>query len=286
MGAPRVLPALLAPAALALGLLACSSAPQPVSPAKPGRAPEAEPSPSSTSVAPAPAPAPTAEPAKTEPTPGPKPEQPASAAAGAGSSVVVIDPGTEEGRPRSLVEAAKAERERRAQAGEPTVVITNKSLAHSSGQLTHAQPKRTKAEAKGKAAAAAPHDEAYWRKRGLDIRVRWRRSTEDVERLQQEAADLRRRFYSQADPAVRDAQIKPEWDRTLELLDKARLDIVAATGELDAFMEEGRRAGALPGWLREGTDQEPEHKPAPPAPTDSIEPPILPPPPVLRDGPP
>jgi len=190
---------------------------------------------------------------------------------------VVINPGQDDSQPRSLVEAARAERERKAHAGEPAAVITNKTLAKSTGQLTYAQPKKGKAQppAVEKSAAVAPRDEAYWRKRGVEIRVRWRKATEDVDRLQKEARDLRRRFYSQDDPAVRDAQIKPEWDHTLELLDRARLEVDASKSELDAFMEEGRRAGALPGWLNEGTDQEPEKKPAPPSQPEAIEPPVL-----------
>ena len=250
--------------ALALSLAACSQAPkpQPVAAAKPAAQPAA-----------------TAAPATPA---GEKPAAaPAKDATGA-ASVVVIDPGEEEGGSKSLVEAARAERQRKAHAGEPVAVITNKTLAHSSGQLTQAKP--AGGQSKGKEAAAGKpakpasgvHDEAYWRQRGLDIRVRWRKASEDVDRLEKEAAELRRRFYAQDDPAVRDAQIKPEWDRTLELLDKARLDVKASEAELAAFMEEGRRAGALPGWLREGTDKEPEKKPAPPAPTESMEPQVLP----------
>lgn len=251
--------------ALALGLGACSQAPkpQPVSAAKPA----------------------TAQPAATAAPAAPAAEKPVSTPAKGDVSsggVVVIDPGEEEGGPKSLVDAARAERQRKAHAGEPVAVITNKSLPHSSGQLTQAKPAGSKTKGK-EAAAGKPakptsevHDEAYWRQRGLDIRVRWRKASEDVDRLEKEAAELRRRFYAQDDPAVRDAQVKPEWDRTLELLDKARLDVKASEAELAAFMEEGRRAGALPGWLREGTDKEPEKKPAPPSPTESMEPQVLP----------
>lgn len=258
--------ACLALAALVLLLAACSHAPRPASPAKTTATPAAPQSPPTSAAAPA---------------------QPATAAKEEGSStqsgnVVVIDQGQDESRPKSLVEAARAERERKSHAGQPTAVITNKSLARSTGQLTHAQPAKgsTAKSTKAVEKPAAAHDEAYWRRRGLDIRVRWRQATEDADRLEKAAAELRRRFYSQDDPAVRDAQIKPEWDRTLELLDHARLDIVASKAELAAFMEEGRRAGALPGWLREGADQEPEKTVEPASPLESIEPP------VLKEGPP
>jgi hypothetical protein len=248
-------------AAIILPLAACSQAPQPVKPATPATQPTAAPAPDQAPAA-----------AKPAPPPASAPDKPAAA-----GGVVVIDPGQDDSQPRSLVEAARAERERKAHAGEPAAVITNKTLAKSTGQLTYAQPKKGKAQppAVEKSAAVAPRDEAYWRKRGVEIRVRWRKATEDVDRLQKEALDLRRRFYSQDDPAVRDAQIKPEWDHTLELLDRARLEVDASKSELDAFMEEGRRAGALPGWLNEGTDQEPEKKPAPPSPPEAIDPPVL-----------
>jgi hypothetical protein len=252
---------------LLLGACAQAPKPQPVSAAK-AEAPAAQPA-----AAAAPAPPPAEKPAATSPRDKDVSE----------GGVVVIDPGEEEGSPKSLVEAARAERQRKAHAGQPVAVITNKTVAHSTGQITQAQPagaaKKGK-EAAGPGAKATVHDEAYWRQRGLDIRVRWRKASDDVERLEKEAAELRRRFYAQDDPAVRDAQIKPEWDRTLELLDNARLDVKSTEAELAAFMEEGRRAGALPGWLREGAEKEPEKKPEPAAPTESMEPP------VLKEGPP
>jgi hypothetical protein len=251
---------------LLLGACAQTPKPQPVSAAKTEKPPAATAQPAAA--------APTHPPATKSATAPPKDRD---AAAG---GVVVIDPGDEEGSPKSLVEAARAERQRKAHAGQPVAVITNKTAAHSTGQLTQAQPAARKGKEAAPGPKAAVHDEAYWRQRGLDIRVRWRKASDDVERLEKEAAGLRRRFYGEDDPAVRDAQIKPEWDRTLELLDNARLDVKSSEAELAAFMEEGRRAGALPGWLREGAEKEPEKKPEPAAPTESMEPP------VLKEGPP
>ena len=46
--------------------------------------------------------------------------------------VDVVDPGGERG-PVTLVEAARAERERRARSGPPVAVITDKNVAHSKG---------------------------------------------------------------------------------------------------------------------------------------------------------
>jgi hypothetical protein len=200
--------------------------------------------------------------------------------------VVVVDPGDDAAsHPKTLAEAARAERERRSHAGEPVAVITNKSLPHSKGQITYAQP-TTKTGEKGKAGAAKGadkgdgRDEAYWRQRGLEIRKRWRAAADEIHLLEQEVADWRRKFYSTDDPAVRDGQVKPEWDRALDRLRRKRDEVTSTQHELEVFLEDGRKAGALPGWLREGGELEPTPVPPPPAPTDAIEPP------QLTEGPP
>ncbi len=41
-------------------------------------------------------------------------------------------------------------------------------------------------------------------------------------------------------------------------LEAAKRRVVEKERELEAFVEEGRRAGALPGWLREGIELEPK----------------------------
>jgi hypothetical protein len=248
---------------------ACSQKPQPVTGAKP--APSA-PAPS-TAAAPPTAPA---EPAPAKPEPS------------RDGKVVVVDPGDDPAHhPKTLVEAAREERERRAHAGEPVAVITNKTLPHSKGQMTYAQPGAKPAGEKAIAAEAdkakekgEARGETYWRQRGLEIRQRWHRAADEVAKLEQSVADWRRRFYSEDDPAVRDAQVKPEWDRALDRLQHQKEEVLATQRELDGFLEEGRRAGALPGWLREGNDLEPAPPPPPPSPTEAIEPPQLP------DGPP
>jgi hypothetical protein len=79
---------------------------------------------------------------------------------------------------------------------------------------------------------------------------------------------------------VRDTQVKPEWDRVLERLEATRARVETRKRELSELLEEGRRAGALPGWLREGVEQEPivEEPEEEIVPHQSIEPPIVDPP--------
>ncbi len=202
---------------------------------------------------------------------------------------VVVDPGGGDGRPVSLAEAAHAEKERRAHAGQPVAVINDKTLPKyaAKGQITVAEPKEKKeaagAPAAGTAAAEPLRDEQYWRGRALDIRERWHQAAEDVKKLEQRSTELRQKFYLESEDFIRDNQIKPEWDRVLDKLRQARLDVEATQKELAAFLEEGRAAGALPGWLREGEDEEPEppkQEEKPPA--EAIDAPILEPPPGGR----
>lgn len=182
-------------------------------------------------------------------------------------TVVVIDSGSaDEGQtPKSLAEAAREERDRRAQAGKPVAVIDNQNLAeYSRGQkLTiaeegaGAQPAASAQETED-AVAKAMRDEAYWRDRGLQIRRHWRESTDKIVELEGKSEELRRRFYAADDPYQRDSQIKPEWDHTLDELDATRRDAERAELDLERFLTEGRQAGAFPGWLREGAELEPE----------------------------
>jgi hypothetical protein len=189
--------------------------------------------------------------------------------------VDVVDPGGDAGNV-SLVQAAKAERERRSHSGEPIAVITDKSLPHmAKGQLTFADKK--KGVEKPAAAPVDARDEQYWRGRALDIRTRWREAADEVKDLEKSAAGWRRRFYAENDPYQRDGQIKPEWDRVLDRMGKAREEAEAAKKELEEFMDEGRRAGALPGWLREGSENEPveeKKKDREPGTVEPKEPPI------------
>jgi len=240
---------------LAAGIWGCASSPSPPPPV--------------TRTTPAPLPPPSAPPP--DPPPASKsPENPPGA-------VDVVDPGGDKG-PVSLVQAAKAERERRSHAGEPAVVITDKSLPLlPKGQVTYAKPGQKKAAAKpGDKAAETARDEQYWRGRAVEIRTRWRDAADEVKDLELSAAGWRRRFYAENDPSIRDSQVKPEWDRVLDRLGRARAEVEAAKKELDGFLEEGRRAGALPGWLREGAEREPveEKKSKEPGTLESKEPSI------------
>lgn len=212
----------------------------------------------------APPPAPKTKPAEPVPaaTPAPTPT-PTPAPPSTPPNTEVLDSGGEQaGSTRSLAEAARAAREQRAHAAPPAHVITDKNLKQyaAKGQITVANPaKRAETEEE----TAPVRDEQYWRSRALEVRLRWRKAADDVKELEQSAAGWRRRFYAENDPYVRSGQIKPEWDRVLDRLEVARAEVEASRAELAELLEEGRTAGALPGWLREGVDQEPKEEPEP-----------------------
>lgn len=191
-----------------------------------------------------------------EPPPPPPPPPPAE------PLTVVIDQVPDEAPPPSLLEASRLARERRRDALPPAVVITNKNLAEYAkrGSLTVATPK-----AKEEGATAAPpidgRDETYWRSEVLRLRQSWREAHDERIALEKDAEQLRFRFYAERDIRFRDSEIKPVWDRTLDRLTEVRLEIERLQVDLEVFLDEGRRAGALPGWLDEGIELEPEERP-------------------------
>ena len=107
------------------------------------------------------------------------------------------------------------------------------------------------------AAPGAPSDEDYWRGQALKIRLDWKAAVKAVDELERQVEELRRRFYEEDDPFYRDNQIKPSWDRALDTLADARVRAAEQERRLSRLLEDGRRSGALPGWLREGIEFEP-----------------------------
>lgn len=228
-------------------------------------------------------------PPSTEEMPGAQPREEAPSVAGKDRrsvETVVIEGGeSTEVTPRTLFEASRAERARRASSQQPIAVITNRNLEEyaEGGQLTvlgappadggaeegprnsrdaagEAEQPSAEAASPSTAGRASPDvlTEEFWRTQALKLRLGWKEAVEEITRLQEEVSDLRRRFYEEDDPFFRDNEIKPAWDRALQALEDARDRAVRLEHQLESFLEAGRRAGALPGWLREGLEYEPE----------------------------
>ncbi len=266
---------------LALITVACSSAP------KPERLP-----PQTMSSAPLPPVSEEAGPDPREPIAPLETESETDADEQRSPLTVVIDDGADTRvRGPSLVEAAAAERKRRETSERSTTVVTDKNLGQFRGaQLTEmggspASPPREPGQqssnepasttpsdapgtsgagepsstgSAGKAARDAGDEEAYWRGRVLKARMNWAAAVEENHHLKSKVAELRQRFYAEEDPYYRDSQIKPSWDRALDRLGETREEIEEYRIEVRSVLEAGRRASALPGWLREGIDLEPD----------------------------
>lgn len=198
----------------------------------------------------------------------------------------------------SLAEVARAERERRQRLGRPSIRIDDKNLAEFSKGQQLTEAKRDVASAGGEEKTAPvpeaafagetgrdlPDEESYWRERIRSAREQWAEAVEEVRRLERESARLRREFYAADDPYDRDARIKPLWDRALEELKAARQRAEEGPRRVATILDEGRRAGALPGWLREGLELEPEESADSGGPARSPAEPVEP--RVLQEAPP
>lgn len=220
---------------------------------------------------------------ETEPTAAPTPSlsQPVAvsdlpARAEQDDTVIVIERGDQEA-PVSLAEAGRrARRERAETAGaNPSVAAVSDENLHEyqDGHITFAAPTKDESEAGGGGEARAStkqpvRGEAYWRARVLDLRIALREAVDELAELEGRASRLRTSFYAEDDPYVRDGRIKPAWDRALDRIAELHTRLQATRNELTLTLEEGRTAGALPGWLREGLDVEPLLEELPPPRTE------------------
>lgn len=103
--------------------------------------------------------------------------------------------------------------------------------------------------------AVAPRDEGqgeeFWRGEARRLRERVAELRETITRLDADTKRLEADYYAWDDGAYRDRVIKPAWDKAREELATARLALPGAEKELTELPDRARRAGALPGWLRE-----------------------------------
>lgn len=197
--------------------------------------------------------------------------------------LIVIDEGSSEVRPEPGELARSTRRDAAASRG-TAPRVTNENLADyaSRGRVSisgtavapaaEAAADADPGESEAATASEPVRDEPWWRAQVRGVRQEWRRTVDEIAELEETAADLRWRFYATDDPWVRDAQVKPEWDRALDRLSDARRRLDDYPRQLEELIEEGRRAGALPGWLRDGVELEPSPEELPAAAPDPAEP--------------
>jgi hypothetical protein len=171
-----------------------------------------------------------------------------------------------------VVRAASETKQGNKETPKPSVAITNRTLVTdpNRGRLTTWQPTPGKAPAHAgarvsttaytRAAAETPTpapeggpspEEAQWREIAMRTRQRAVDARERVARLDAETKKLESDFYAWDDGQYRDNVIKPSWDKKREELETARRDLEMAEKELVDLPEKARKAGALPGWIRE-----------------------------------
>jgi hypothetical protein len=178
-------------------------------------------------------------------------------------TVKVIDAG-EDPRPKTLIEASRLAKARKALSPPPVIEVTDENLQF------HAQGGKVTVMSSAPAAPAldadplpssveedAARDEPYWRRRGLSIRRSWRQAIDTIDRLELEAAALRQRFYAEDDPYVRDNRVKPPRDRPLDRISDLREEAAVFEEALGEYLDEGRQEGIPTGWLNDGWELEP-----------------------------
>lgn len=161
----------------------------------------------------------------------------------------------------AVVKAARKERERRANL-KIGKVFTNKDVQEFVAKNPTPEKEGMEPETQSQPAedmeAADLEDvnrdleqnEQYWRARYHEVSGRLQSAEKAVSEIQKQVDDLTRAFY-----ALSDAEQKGymEYQRTQRLndLQQAKRELDDARTDMDNLEEEARKAGALPGWLRD-----------------------------------
>lgn len=204
------------------------------------------------------------------PTPTPKTKPRLSGGFGRARAVTPV-PSTE--APRTAGTAGTATGKRGKPGEKSAVSITNETLVTdpSKGKLTTTTRSPAPAPARPSSADAPPsrtiaseapfdesapppatsEDEAKWRAAARNARERVETLKLRIAQFEAEEAKLQSDFYAWDDGQYRDGVIKPAWDRKRAELEEARQGLAEAERELADLPEKARKAGALPGWLRE-----------------------------------
>jgi hypothetical protein len=156
---------------------------------------------------------------------------------------------------QSLGDAAKKERERREKmrqaGGVAAPTVDADSLAANRGSLANdtSRPASTVAETPRPAtippAAGAGGTETYWRSRAAAAR---RRVDEAQRRV--DAFDRVIRFGQSGEYDANGRRVIYSQQQLKQMADEAGEELAAARAAFERLEEDGRRAGALPGWLR------------------------------------
>lgn len=100
-------------------------------------------------------------------------------------------------------------------------------------------------------APSSPGTEAQWKEIAAHARKRVADDKARVAELEATTKKLENDFYAWDDGQYRDRVIKPAWDRSRSDLETAKQELAEAEKDLADLPEKARKAGALPGWIRE-----------------------------------
>lgn len=184
-----------------------------------------------------------------------------------------------EGEGQSMADVVRAAGASRARKEQKPVAITNESLVKDprkgrvstsapapAGRVTPAAAAPAASAAAAGAAARTPEpalpdtapaasssagDEAAWKERAHAARQRVEELRSEVAQLDADTKQLENDFYRWDDGQYRDRVIKPSWDKKKEDLETRKRELAEAEKALAELPEQARKAGALPGWLRE-----------------------------------
>ena len=167
------------------------------------------------------------------------------------------------GEDSALVKAAKAEKERRAKT-EAKKTLTNQDVdeirkkqpttgieSAAPADETKTTEGETKDAGKDKKKEESDNGEAYWHQRKQDVDQKLETAKSRVEQIQSEINTLTAAFYAESDGVGQRPVIEQERNERLKALDDAKTDLANAQAESDGLEDEARKAGALPGWVRD-----------------------------------
>jgi hypothetical protein len=160
-----------------------------------------------------------------------------------------------------LVKAAKKEKERRAKV-EAKKTLTNqdieeiktKQLGIESAEAPGAEPAediKEDKDKKDKKEVDPTQSEEYWRTRKQETDQRLVDAQSKVQELQNEINNLTTAFYAESDGVAQRPLIESERIERLKELEQAKEDLENARAESEGLEDEARKAGALPGWVRD-----------------------------------
>jgi len=166
------------------------------------------------------------------------------------------------GEDSDLVKLAKQEKERRAKTTAKKT-LTNQDIE----EIRKKQPITGIESAEDETAAAvsgetAPKEgsketpdntntEEYWHQKKQETDQQLQDAKSKVDQLQSEINQLTTAFYAESDGVGQRPVIEQERNERLKALEQAQQDLKNAEAQSDGLEDEARKAGALPGWVRD-----------------------------------